>query len=162
MTLEQATTYYDLLEVSPDTSPQEVRAAYMRAKSAYRKESVALYTLFNKEETEEILKRIEEAYQILSNPEKRRQYDHEHGILTKAGTEFPAQITSSSLNLSPVNIDKKIVSIDRVPPMEKIDNAFELLVPPPTDFCNPPKKPGTLPLPSTSQNPEQDLKSETE
>lgn len=71
--------YYDLLEIHPDASPQEIREAYLKLKSAYSKNSVALYSLFDREQTESILEQIENAYEILSNPEKRKKYDLNHG-----------------------------------------------------------------------------------
>ncbi|OFZ79670.1 MAG: hypothetical protein A3K03_06045 [Bdellovibrionales bacterium RIFOXYD1_FULL_44_7] len=125
MILNEDPTYYDLLEVAPDASPQELRAAYLRAKSAYKKDSVALYTLITEEETDELLHRIEEAYQILSNLEKRREYDRSHGLLT---------IDETVMTKTRAPFNKKIISIDRVPPMENIDNEADILVAPKTDF----------------------------
>lgn len=80
MSIDDNANYYDVLEVKPDASPQELRDAYLRLKGAYSKNSVALYTLFSKEETEGMLRRIEDAYLILSHPEKRREYDRNHGL----------------------------------------------------------------------------------
>lgn len=122
---DQSTTYYELLDVAPDASPQEIRAAYLRAKSAYKKDSVALYTLINQDETEELLQRVEEAYLILSNPEKRRQYDRIHGLLL---------LDETLLAMPRPERNQKIVSIDRVPPMESVMDEADILVPPSTDF----------------------------
>src|SRR3989338_2974446 len=81
--------YYDLLEVSASASPQEIRMAYIRAKTAYRKDSVALYSLISEEETEDMLRKIEEAFQTLSNSERRREYDRKHGVLSAENVEGP-------------------------------------------------------------------------
>lgn len=124
MTLNDNPTYYDLLEIPPDASPQEIRAAYLRAKTAYKKDSVALYTLISEEETEELLNRVEEAYQVLSNPEKRREYDRRYGLLSIEETPVPPRGNSFHDN---------IVSIDRVPPMDAGSDS-DLLVAPSTDF----------------------------
>jgi ABC-type dipeptide/oligopeptide/nickel transport system ATPase subunit len=67
--------YYEVLELKTDASPQEVREAYLRLKNAYGKDSVALYSLVSAQETENILKRVEEAYQVLSHVERRKDYD---------------------------------------------------------------------------------------
>ncbi len=122
---EDEQTYYDLLEVPPDASPQEIRAGYLRAKSAYRKDSVALYTLISEEETEGLLRKIEEAYGVLSSPERRKDYDRSHGHLSVEEDAFG--------RTRPLR-NQKIISIDRVPPMESADPNGDLLVPPATDF----------------------------
>src|SRR4051812_24037021 len=89
MTIGDSPTYYDILDLRPDASPQEVREAYLRTKSTYNKDSVALYTLVSTEEREEMLRRIEEAYEILSNAEKRRDYDRNHGLIGNEGPPVP-------------------------------------------------------------------------
>jgi curved DNA-binding protein CbpA len=126
MVTEESPTYYDILDLKPDASPQEVREAYLRTKATYNKDSVALYTLVSPEEREEMLRRIEEAYEILSSPEKRRNYDQHHGLISEE--IFPVAQTRGA----PVN--KKIVSIDRVPPMETGASGDDLLIAPTTDF----------------------------
>jgi curved DNA-binding protein CbpA len=73
------TSFYDVLELTPDATPQEIRSAYLRLKSAYSKDNIAHYTLFSREETEATLQKVETAYLILSNPEKRRAYDQAQG-----------------------------------------------------------------------------------
>jgi curved DNA-binding protein CbpA len=68
-------TYYEVLEISQSAHHQEIVNAYTRAKEAYSPESPALYTMFTKEEAEEIRKLIEEAFLILGNQSKRKEYD---------------------------------------------------------------------------------------
>lgn len=67
--------FYELLEISPAATLEEIQQAYRRAKSTYSPDSPALYTMFSKEEALELSKLIDEAYLILSNHAKRRQYD---------------------------------------------------------------------------------------
>lgn len=83
---DENATYYDVLELTSDATPQEIRSAYMRLKNAYSKENVAHYSLFSQNETESLIKRIEEAFLILSNPEKRKSYDRAQGLI--AGEEL--------------------------------------------------------------------------
>ncbi|MBI3542710.1 MAG: DnaJ domain-containing protein, partial [Deltaproteobacteria bacterium] len=80
----EAQSYYQILDVRPDASQNEIRQAYFRAKSAYGKDSAALYSLFDEHETRLVIEAIEQAYLVLSNPEKRKEYDKVHGFL-KAG-----------------------------------------------------------------------------
>lgn len=124
MDLNTDSSLYDILDLKPDASPQEVREAYLRTKSAYNKDSVALYTLISTEEREEMLGKIEEAYDVLSNADRRKEYDRSHGLLEFDESDAPSRVPHN----------KKIISIDRVPPMESSQHSESLLVAPTTDF----------------------------
>ncbi len=67
--------YYEILEVSPRATPQEIHKAYDRVRKIYDPNSIALYSLFSPEETEKIRTRIEDAYRTLIYDENRRAYD---------------------------------------------------------------------------------------
>ena len=71
------TNYYELLEIRPDASNLDIINAYRRAMLAYRSDSLATYSLYDDGEADRIRTEIEQAYQILSNPEKRLAYDAE-------------------------------------------------------------------------------------
>jgi curved DNA-binding protein CbpA len=90
-------SYYDLLELTPGASPQEIRSAYLRLKAAYSKDSVALYSLIGKDEMEQIAKKVEEAYLILSQPDKKRAYDIAQGLISPMAIDpiEEQQVTSS-------------------------------------------------------------------
>jgi len=86
----QKQNHYELLELSPDASPLEIRRAYKNAFELYKDESFASYSFFPPEERKEILSRLEEAYLILINPVSRAEYDSkmiETGILEE-GTQY--------------------------------------------------------------------------
>jgi curved DNA-binding protein CbpA len=85
----ESQSYYDVLDVRPDASQAEIRQAYFRAKAAYGKDSAALYSLFDEQETRKVLDVIEQAFLVLSNPEKRKEYDKVHGFL-KSSDELPS------------------------------------------------------------------------
>ncbi len=67
--------YYELLEVSPSASAQDIHRAYERVRRIYEPNSIALYSLFTAEETAAIHQRIEEAYRTLIYEDNRRKYD---------------------------------------------------------------------------------------
>ena len=67
--------YYELLEVSPRATAQEIHKAYERVRRIYDPNSIALYSLFSPEETEKIRQRVEDAYRTLIYEENRRSYD---------------------------------------------------------------------------------------
>ena len=62
--------YYEVLELSRDCSSSEIKAAYRRLARLYHPD-----VNNGNPESEEKFKEISEAYAVLSNPEKRRQYD---------------------------------------------------------------------------------------
>ncbi|RLA86192.1 MAG: J domain-containing protein [Deltaproteobacteria bacterium] len=62
--------YYKILGVSRDASPEEIKRAYRRLALKYHPDRNP-----GDKEAEEKFKEINEAYAVLSDPEKRRQYD---------------------------------------------------------------------------------------
>lgn len=95
---EEHNSLYDILELTPDATPQEIRSAYLRLKNAYSKDNVAHYSLFSVEESESTLQKIESAYLILSNPEKRKSYDATQG---HASSSSPLLSSGDTLEASP-------------------------------------------------------------
>ncbi|MGZ3525255.1 MAG: J domain-containing protein, partial [Thermodesulfobacteriota bacterium] len=78
--------FYELLEVALDASPFEVHQAYKEMVQLYRDDSLASYSFFSKEEREEILAKLDEAYSTLMDEKRRSHYDQslmELGILEK-------------------------------------------------------------------------------
>jgi curved DNA-binding protein CbpA len=73
-------TYYELLEVAPGASAEEIRAAYEKANEMYAPDSVAIYSLADPAQAEELLGLIKRAFQTLSDPDLRRGYDRAIGL----------------------------------------------------------------------------------
>ncbi len=73
-------SYYDLLEVPPTASREDIQVAYNRSRAAFAANSLAVYSLFSAEECREMQQRIEEAYRTLMNEEARARYDESIGI----------------------------------------------------------------------------------
>jgi curved DNA-binding protein CbpA len=67
--------FYELLEVSPSATTQEIHKAYERVRRVYEPNSVALYSLFSPEETAVIHQRVEDAYRTLIYEDNRKIYD---------------------------------------------------------------------------------------
>lgn len=67
--------YYELLDVSPLASRQEIEEAFRRANALYDENSEAVYSLFTAQERELLLSKLAEAYEILRDPVKRKAYD---------------------------------------------------------------------------------------
>jgi curved DNA-binding protein CbpA len=100
--------YYEVLEVSSTSSPEDVHQGYLRAKNAYSQDSLALYSLMSKEECESILQLIEEAYTIISDPHKRRQYDDARGINQDLSDSFRQQSRLASVGFTKDETDHRI------------------------------------------------------
>lgn len=64
-------TYYDWLEVSPKASPEVIEKAYKALVIKYHPD----LQKNNNQESEIIIRKINEAYDVLSNPVKRTEYD---------------------------------------------------------------------------------------
>jgi flagellar biosynthesis protein FlhG len=67
--------HYDVLEVEPDAAPDEIERSYRVLYAAYESDSLATYSMFGADETEQLRDRIEQAYRVLSDPALRRSYD---------------------------------------------------------------------------------------
>ena len=77
---EEHKNYYDTLEIPVNATLQEIHNAYIRAKNAYSGDSVALYSLMSQDDCASVLEQIEEAYSVIGDPEKRREYDKARGL----------------------------------------------------------------------------------
>jgi molecular chaperone DnaJ len=62
--------YYEILEVTREATPEELKKAYRRLALKFHPDKNP-----GDKEAEEMFKEAAEAYEILSNPEKRRRYD---------------------------------------------------------------------------------------
>ena len=64
--------YYEILQINQNASPEIIDKAYKTLAKKYHPD---LQEEINKKQAEEILKEINEAYETLSNPDKKALYD---------------------------------------------------------------------------------------
>lgn len=86
--------YYELLDISPQASTQEVRWAYDQAMSIYSADSIPTYSLLSQKERESILSRIVDAYKTLTNGHLRAEYNQQ---LLESGELLPEDLGLFSL-----------------------------------------------------------------
>jgi DnaJ-domain-containing protein 1 len=68
-------TLYDLLEVSPNASPEVIKAAYRQLALKYHPDKQP--DARSRQQAEERMKQINAAYDILSDPVRRAEYDRQ-------------------------------------------------------------------------------------
>ena len=67
--------FYELLNLQLDASPREIENAYLLAIATYHRDGLASYGVLGDAERVDILDRIEEAFQTLHDPLRKREYD---------------------------------------------------------------------------------------
>ena len=70
-------SHYDLLEVAPTASFEDIRRANRRIRDIYGAESVAISGLYDPAGLEAVHRRLDLAYTTLMDAAKRKEYDHE-------------------------------------------------------------------------------------
>lgn len=75
MTNFEGLNYYEILDIPIDASSFEIQRAYRNALELYSEDSLLTYSLFSDRERANILKKIEKAYNTLSDRTKRPAYD---------------------------------------------------------------------------------------
>jgi len=77
--------YYDLLGVQKGASEQEIKAAYRKAVMKYHPDRYATKPEAERKQAEETFKEINHAYDVLSDPQKKANYDQ---FGTEDGPQF--------------------------------------------------------------------------
>ena len=72
--------YYDILEISHNSTEEEISEAYQRAKNTYLVENIALHSVMTEDKCNAMSQLVEEAYAILTEPNKRDAYDRARGF----------------------------------------------------------------------------------
>ena len=75
--MKEELTYYEILDIDPNATFEEIRGAFREIQSIYDKDSLSTYSLFSKEERAVILAQAERAFSTLTDREKRAAYDRE-------------------------------------------------------------------------------------
>lgn len=68
-------THHDILELDRGATDEEVRRAYKRCREVYSHDALCCYGLLEPSEIEKIRTRIDEAFDVLLDPARRRPYE---------------------------------------------------------------------------------------
>jgi curved DNA-binding protein CbpA len=91
---KEINSYYEILEITPNATHEDVHQAYLKAKNTYSPDSVALYSVFTEKECRDLLDMVETAYSVLSVPTKRMEYDKAHGIVSRFNKPIVTSLSS--------------------------------------------------------------------
>jgi curved DNA-binding protein CbpA len=106
--------FYELLGIEFNASPFEISHAYKENFQLYHEDSLVSYSFFSREERNEILARLEEAYSTLIDEKKRSRYDQslmECGVLKEEMKSQDSRKTVGFLSDSNHPTHNKILTI---------------------------------------------------
>ena len=89
---EGEVSYYDIMDVPPSASQEDIRKAYKKISLRLHPDKVAQRRGGNAEEAREEYQKVQEAYAVLSHSSKRQRYD----VLQRSPTRY--QFVSTGMN----------------------------------------------------------------
>jgi flagellar biosynthesis protein FlhG len=114
-------SHYELLEVPPTASFEDIRRANRRIRDIYGAESIAISGLYDPVSLEAVHRRLDLAYTTLMDAAKRKEYDHE---LFPDGVPMP---------VTPVD---RLADVSAPRPAAKVDDPATLTTRPPMPDIN--------------------------
>lgn len=94
--MEDPITYYDVLEITESATYEEVKKAYRRLSQEYHPDKVPSHLTKLRKDAEEKFKQIQEASNVLSLPDKRREYDSQLLELREKACHAVAEIQNAN------------------------------------------------------------------
>ncbi|RKG87509.1 helix-turn-helix domain-containing protein [Corallococcus terminator] len=76
-------TYYEILEVPPSASDDDIRAAHQRLMELYSPDSIAVYALGDPDQVDALREKMTEAMEMLTDADLRVEYDRSIGLSTE-------------------------------------------------------------------------------
>ena len=91
--MAESVDHYRVLGLPPEATRDQVERAYRFCLEMYGEGALATYSLLETEEIEATRTRIREAYQVLADPARRREYDEGRGLVSADSPllPFPAE-----------------------------------------------------------------------
>jgi flagellar biosynthesis protein FlhG len=92
-------SHYDVLGVRPRATREQLDRAYRFLCDMYDEGALATYSLLGSEELERVRRRIQEAYEVLSHPRRRREYDLSRGYVRDGEPTLPFEPSAEAENV---------------------------------------------------------------
>lgn len=124
--------YYEILEVPTDAESDKIYQAYLKQKQTYAQDNLAVYSLLSKDECDRFLNLVEEAFEIVGDPEKRRKYDYARGLNQDKKKEIYS--SKGKVNTPPEGAISKLVARKKFDLEYKVDDGLEKEIESTTDF----------------------------
>ncbi len=115
--------YYEILDVSTSATHDEIYQGYLRQKNAYAADNIAVYSIMTQEDSEKLIMQIQEAFDIIGSPEKRKEYDKARGYNTHWYIKETPTVLQTKDPASPSI--SKLISLKRYDLKYTIDENFE-------------------------------------
>jgi curved DNA-binding protein CbpA len=111
--------FYNLLEVSPNATFEEIENAYQRVAGTLGPDSLAVYSMLDEEQIQELRSRLELAYRTLSDPDRRSAYDSRREEAAAYPTVMIPE-TKSDASVTMGHVPERVVStpVTPAPPRE--------------------------------------------
>jgi curved DNA-binding protein CbpA len=137
-------TLYEILEVPRDAAPEQIAAAYERARALYAPDSLATYTLIPSEEVALLSRRIEEAKETLLDADARARYDASLAGGAAAGPRAARAEAGNGARAAPFGFPPVIPAL-RAPAPIRLDRE---VAPTPAEPAEPRPEPAAAPIPA--------------
>jgi len=120
-------SHYEVLEIAPEAAAEEVERAYQLALATYGEDSLATYSVYDDGEVELVRERIELAYQVLADADRRGAYDREVGSLAPvtAAVEIALQLAGEEEEETRLAPDAVVPEIEAFEDVEEEAGRFD-------------------------------------
>ncbi|MFI5390795.1 MAG: helix-turn-helix domain-containing protein [Bacteriovoracales bacterium] len=130
--MDHEKNYYEILDVASTADQNQIYQGYLRQRNAYAQDNIAVYSLMTKNDSERQVQQIQEAFDIIGNPEKRKIYDQARGYNNHWYLKETSMVTptkeSNNQSIS------KLISVKKYELNFKVDESFEKEIESTIDF----------------------------
>ncbi len=124
--------YYEILDVPSTADQNQIYQGYLRQRNAYAHDNIAAYSLMTKNDSERQVQQIQEAFDIIGNPDKRKIYDQARGYNNHWYLkETPTVLQTKEPNSQSIS---KLISVKKFELTYKVDENFEKEIEATVDF----------------------------